>query len=247
GDVDVGGGGDFPCHDSHPGRDERFAGDSRVGIFDEDRVKHRVGDLIRNLVGMSFRHRLGSEYVAMSWHVLGPYSFKLPERRPAGNRASGSSSVRSTASASANRKMSSASSAERAASAASAALRACSVVTWRMSHLINGSAGGATDSVSYPRPSKRNAESGSDAISPQTLAGLPAARAASATSLSRRRTLGSCGVKRSANRALPRSTTSVYCVRSLVPTLRKSLTSASRSASTAAAGVSTMTPSGTVL
>src|SRR5207247_1660237 len=89
--------------------------------------------------------------------------------------------------------------------------------------------------------------SGSDAISPHTLAGLPAARAASATSLRSRSTLGSCGVKRSASRALPRSTTSVYWVRSLVPTLRKSLISASRSARTAAAGVSTITPSGTDL
>src|SRR2546426_1624721 len=78
-----------------------------------------------------------------------------------------------------------------------------------MSHLMNGNAGGATDSVPYPKPSKRNAESGSDAISPHTLAGLPAARAASATSFSSRNTLGSCGVKRSARRALPRSTTSV--------------------------------------
>src|SRR5438093_626821 len=43
--------------------------------------------------------------------------------------------------------MSSASSAERAASAASAAARACAVVTCRMSHLMNGKAGGATDSV----------------------------------------------------------------------------------------------------
>src|SRR2546427_4572165 len=66
----------------------------------------------------------------------------------------------------------------------------------------------------------RNAESGSDAISPHTLAGLPAARAASATILSSRSTLGSCGVKRSASRALPRSTASVYCVRSFVPTER---------------------------
>src|SRR2546425_640191 len=90
----------------------------------------------------------------------------------------------------------------------------------------------------------RNARSGSEAISPHTLAGLPAARAASATSLSSRSTLGSCGLKRSASRALPRSTTSVYCVRSLVPTLRKSLTAASRSAITAAAGVSTITPTG---
>ena len=92
---------------------------------------------------------------------------------------------------------------------------------------------------------RRNASSGSDAISPHTLAGLPAARAASATSLSSRSTLGSWGLKRSASRALPRSTASVYCVRSLVPTLRKSLTAASRSAITAAAGVSTITPTGT--
>src|SRR6058998_417891 len=93
---------------------------------------------------------------------------------------------------------------------------------------------------------RRNADSGSDAISPHTLAGFPAARPASATILSNRITLGSCGVKRSASRALPRSTTRVYCVRSFVPTLRKSLIAASWSAITAAAGVSTITPTGSV-
>ena len=57
--------------------------------------------------------------------------------------------------------------------------------------------------------------------------------------------LGSCGVKRSASRALPRSTAIVYWVRSLVPTLKKALTSASRSSMSTAAGVSIMTPTGT--
>src|SRR2546430_4502942 len=33
------------------------------------------------------------------------------------------------------------------------------------SHFTSGKAGGATDSVSYPSPIKRNAKSGSDAIS----------------------------------------------------------------------------------
>ena len=52
-------------------------------------------------------------------------------------------------------------------------------------------------------------------------------------------------MNRSASRALPRSTARVYWVRSLVPTLKKALTSASRSAMSTAAGVSIMTPTGT--
>src|SRR5207247_4685617 len=155
-DVDVGRRGDFARHDGHSGRDQGFTGDPRRRILEQDGVQDRVGDLIRDFVRMAFRDRLGSEDVAMSWHVLAPYSFKLPERRPAGNRASGSSSEVSTTSASANRKMSSASSAERAASAASAADRACAVLTWRISHLMSGTFGGAMDSVSYPSPSNRN-------------------------------------------------------------------------------------------
>src|SRR5206468_615396 len=247
-DVDVGRCRDLTGDDGHAGRDQRFAGHPRIRIFDQNGIEHRVGDLIGDLVGVPFRDRLGSEDVAMSWHVFESLKVQATGAPSGGQPRVGieqcwihhcfcqckSQDV-------------AARSAERAASAASAAARACAVVTCRISHLMIGSAGGPTESVSYPSPSKRNAETGSEAISPQTLAGLPAARAASATSLSRRRTLGSCGVKRSARRALPRSTTSVYCVRSLVPTLRKSLTSARRSAITAAAGVSTMTPRGTVL
>ena len=81
---------------------------------------------------------------------------------------------------------------------------------------------------------------------PQTETSLPAASAAARTWASARRIAGWCGVNRSASRALPRSTASVYCTRSFVPTERKSATSASRSATSTAAGVSTITPTGTL-
>src|SRR3954449_12450755 len=85
----------------------------------------------------------------------------------------------------------------------------------------------------------------SDAISPHTLTGRLAARPTSTTRWSWRTIAGWWGVKRSARRALPRSTASVYWVRSLVPTLKKALTSARRSAIDTDAGVSIITPTGT--
>src|ERR1051325_6291888 len=131
-----------------------------------------------------------------------------------------------------------------ASSARAAAPRASAIGTVRTSHLSSGSAGGATESVVKPRPSRSTAESGSDAISPHTLTAIPRAVPAARTSRSRRRIAGSCGVKREAMCALPRSTARVYWVRSLVPTLKKELTLASRSATTTAAGVSIITPTG---
>src|SRR5205823_11149204 len=93
------------------------------------------------------------------------------------------SSCKTTASASASRNTSRTSAAVRAPSAWSAAARARAALTCRTVHFTRGSAAGATDNVSYPSPINRNADSGSEAISPHTLAAFPAARAASATIL----------------------------------------------------------------
>ena len=57
-------------------------------------------------------------------------------------------------------------------------------------------------------------------------------------------TAGCSGSKRCATRSLPRSTASVYCVRSLVPMLKKSHSRASASAISAADGTSIMMPIG---
>ena len=72
GDMDVGRGRDLARDDGHAGRHQRFAGNPGLGIFQQNGVEDRVGDLIRDLVRMSFGDGLGSEDVTMSWHVFGP-------------------------------------------------------------------------------------------------------------------------------------------------------------------------------
>src|SRR5207302_1890997 len=62
GDVDVGGGGDFSRHDRHARGDEGLAGDARRRVLANDGVEHSVGDLVGDLIGMAFRHRLGREH-----------------------------------------------------------------------------------------------------------------------------------------------------------------------------------------
>ena len=65
--------------------------------------------------------------------------------------------------------------------------------------------------------------SGCDAISPHTLTRCPP-RAGDLARCGRwRSTAGCSGVKRAARFALPRSTASVYCIRSLVPMLKNAL------------------------
>ena len=86
--------------------------------------------------------------------------------------------------------------------------------------------------------------SGCDAISPQTLTSSPACSPMSTTRRMRRSTAGCSGVNRLARLAFPRSTARVYWTRSLVPMLRNATSAARVSAATAAAGVSTITPSG---
>ncbi len=55
--------GDFAGVHHEIGRDHRFAGDVRAGIAFEAGVQNRVGNLVRDFVGMAFRDRLGSEHV----------------------------------------------------------------------------------------------------------------------------------------------------------------------------------------
>ena len=56
GDMDVCRSGDFAGDDRHAGRDQRFAGYSRRRIFQQNRIQNRVGDLIRDLIGVPFRN-----------------------------------------------------------------------------------------------------------------------------------------------------------------------------------------------
>ena len=60
-DRDVGIRRDLAGDARESGGHERFACDARIGISRENRVEHGIGDLVRDLVGMTFGHRLGGE------------------------------------------------------------------------------------------------------------------------------------------------------------------------------------------
>ena len=61
GDVEVRVGGDLAGDDDEAGRDERLAGHAAERIFAQDGVEHDVGDLVRDLVGVTLGHGLGRE------------------------------------------------------------------------------------------------------------------------------------------------------------------------------------------
>jgi hypothetical protein len=134
---------------------------------------------------------------------------------------------------------------ELAASASAAASAASAWLTERITFLISARPECDTESESIPSPIRRKAPSGCEASSPQTPTSIPASRPARATGAIRRTTAGWKGVYRGASRELPRSTARVYCTRSLVPMEKKSTCRASSGASSAAAGVSIMAPTGT--
>src|SRR5579862_4851894 len=68
--VDVAIGRDFSRDDREARGDERFAGDARDRILRDDGVENAVGNLVGDLVGMTFSHRLGcKEMAAHSAHV----------------------------------------------------------------------------------------------------------------------------------------------------------------------------------
>ncbi len=60
-DIDVGTGRDFAEDQHESGRYRGFACHAGIRILREHGVKHRVGDLVTDLVGMPFRHRLRRE------------------------------------------------------------------------------------------------------------------------------------------------------------------------------------------
>ncbi len=59
--VDVGARRDLTKNEDEAGGRGCLAGDAGIRIFSEDRVKHRVRDLVADLVRMALCHRLGGE------------------------------------------------------------------------------------------------------------------------------------------------------------------------------------------
>ena len=49
------------CGVDEAGRGRGLAGDTAVGVLLENRVEHRVGDLVADLIGMTLGHRFGSK------------------------------------------------------------------------------------------------------------------------------------------------------------------------------------------
>ena len=61
GNVDITVGGQLTHDRDKAGGDGGFASDMRLGVKFENRVQHRVGNLVAHLVRMPFRHGLGSK------------------------------------------------------------------------------------------------------------------------------------------------------------------------------------------
>ncbi|MNB99950.1 hypothetical protein D3C75_472580 [compost metagenome] len=53
-DINPGTGGDFTANHDHAGFDIGFTGYARFRILLEDRIQHRIGDLVSNFIRMSF-------------------------------------------------------------------------------------------------------------------------------------------------------------------------------------------------
>ncbi len=63
-------GGDFAGDDREPGRHQRLAGDASGRVLGEDGVQNRIRNLVGDLVGMSFGHRLrGKEVPSVTAHA----------------------------------------------------------------------------------------------------------------------------------------------------------------------------------
>src|SRR5581483_5407175 len=71
--IDVRFGGHFARDVDLPGNGKRLDRDAGVGILFEQRIEHRVGNLIRELVGMPFGYRLAGEE-ALVRHLTFPRS-----------------------------------------------------------------------------------------------------------------------------------------------------------------------------
>ena len=59
--IDAGAGGDLTGEHDKTGMRQRFSGDTAVFVLREDGVKHRVGNLVGDFVGMAFGNGFGSE------------------------------------------------------------------------------------------------------------------------------------------------------------------------------------------
>ena len=73
GDIHIAVGGDLAHDQHHAGGCGALAGDARIGVLGEDCVQYAVGDLVTDLVGMSFGYGLGGEDSFL--HI---YSFLSP-------------------------------------------------------------------------------------------------------------------------------------------------------------------------
>ena len=69
-DVHVTGGRNLACHDDEPGREQALACHTAGRVLADDRVQNRVGDLVRDLVGVTFGHRLGRKQVFVTRHRI---------------------------------------------------------------------------------------------------------------------------------------------------------------------------------
>ena len=67
-------GGDFAGHDDDPGLDQRLAGHAAARVFLENRIQHRVRDLVGDLVRMAFGDRFGRKEVVIRHGVVPPGS-----------------------------------------------------------------------------------------------------------------------------------------------------------------------------
>src|SRR5262249_29869398 len=73
GQVRVGLGRDLARDEGQPGGHHRLAGHPAVRVLGDQRVQDRVGDLVRDLVGVALGHRLrGEEVAAVLTHPVGP-------------------------------------------------------------------------------------------------------------------------------------------------------------------------------
>jgi hypothetical protein len=71
-DIHVAARGDLAGHHDEPGGEQRLARHPTHRVLGQDRVQHRVRDLVRDLVGMPLRHRFGSEPILLTRHQLPP-------------------------------------------------------------------------------------------------------------------------------------------------------------------------------
>ena len=81
--IDDGAGRDLAGDNGEAGRDERFARDAAHRVLREDGVENRIRNLIGDLVGMSFGHRLRREQMpSLTAHAASPSAGPAGRRTP---------------------------------------------------------------------------------------------------------------------------------------------------------------------